>query len=163
MLKLYTFVDKSKNEKIVVNMPWYKYFSKYRVTNSLDETDVELVSKVENTSIINNSTIESKFLNMPIGIGDLSEGCKTLLCINHAIKTKTADQYIFNITSCGGNAIQYLAENMTKDADVYAIVEHSDFGYGKDAHIQIDDDKTYTDTMKASRDFIDKKLKQMGD
>lgn len=40
----------------------------------------------------------------PIGIDLLAEGCSSLLCITHAIKTNTVDQYIFNITSCGGNA-----------------------------------------------------------
>lgn len=84
-----------------IKIPWDEYFIKKRVTRFFDETDIKIVEAVENSSLLNASTIYGKFSDMPIGIGCLSEGCKTLLCINHAIKTEKITEYIFNITSCG--------------------------------------------------------------
>ena len=114
-----------------IKIPWADYFIKQKVTKYLDGTDIRIVNIVEESSLLNASTIYGKFSDMPIGIGDLSEGCKTLLCINHAIKTHNIANFIFNITSCGGNAINHLITEMTTDVDVYAYCEHKDFGKDK--------------------------------
>lgn len=157
MLKIYT-VNNLPTDKTKIRVPWDKYFKEKKVTKYIDDTDIKIVKCVEGTSIINNETIYGKFSDMPIGIGRLSEGCKTLLCINHAIKTKTADQYIFNITSCGGNAISYLAEVMTKDTDIYAYVEHSDFGNSENVRIQINDGEIIKDALEASSIHMKEKM-----
>lgn len=91
---------------------------------------------------------------MPIGIGNLSEGCKTLLCINHAIKTNTIDKYLFNITSCGGNAISYLAEVMAANIDVFACIEHGDLGLFSGVPIDINGE-IFMDALDASTRLID--------
>lgn len=153
MLKIYTLnnmpTDK-KNEKV----PWDEYFRNKKITKYFDESDAKIVRDVEETSLMNEETINGKFSGMPIGIGALSEGCKTLLCINHAIKTNTIKDYLFNITSCGGNAITYLADVMAKDTDVYAYVEHGDFGGSENTLIEIDGQR-FSDTLEASEKLLE--------
>lgn len=138
MLKIYT-LNNLPDGKEDIKVAWNSYFEEKKITKYFDESDIKIVRDVEKTALINNETIQGKFSDMPIGIECLSEGCKTLLCINHAIKTNTIEKYLFNITACGGNAISYLAEVMAKDIDVYAYVNHSDFGTSKSAYIQIND------------------------
>lgn len=149
MLKIYTHKE-TQSAKQDIKVPWDRYFIEHKVSKYIDDTDVEIVNNVENTSIINNNTIQGKFSNMPIGIGCLSEGCKTLLCINHAKKTNTINKYIFNITSCGGNAISYLAEQIARNVDIFVYVAHSDFGMSENANIQIDDGEIIRDALTAS-------------
>lgn len=91
---------------------------------------------------------------MPIGIGNLSEGCKTLLCINHAIKNNKHHNIIFNITSCGGNAISYLASNIALEHDVYVYCAHCDFGHSTNVNIKINNDKVYNDAILASQEYL---------
>lgn len=135
--------------KEIVKVPWDKYFKNEKITKYFDDTDKKIVADVEKTSLINSETIEGKFSDMPIGIGNLSEGCKTLLCINHAIKNGKIDSYLFNITSCGGNAISYLAEVMAKEVDIEAYVNHSDFGESENCNIEICG-RQFTNAMLAS-------------
>lgn len=153
MLKIYTIKNKIQHKEIL-ETPWDSYFEDKRITKYFDDTDIKIIKSVEETSLLNNETIYGKFSDMPIGIGCLSEGCKTLLCINHAIKTNTVGQYVFNITSCGGNAIAYLAEKMASDIDVYVYVNHSDFGMSNNVRIQINDGKELNDTLTASNEHI---------
>lgn len=153
MLKIYTIKNKIQHKEIL-ETPWDSYFEDKRITKYFDDTDIKIIKGVEETSLLNNETIYGKFSDMPIGIGCLSEGCKTLLCINHAIKTNTVGQYVFNITSCGGNAIAYLAEKMASDIDVYVYVNHSDFGMSNNVRIQINDGKELNDTLTASNEHI---------
>lgn len=94
MLKI--VINILNTDKEIVKVPWDKYFKIEKITKYLDDTDKKIVESIEKTSLINNETIHGKFSDMPIGIGNLSEGCKTLLCINHAIKTNTIDKYLFN-------------------------------------------------------------------
>ena len=115
-------------DKEVIVLPWEKYFRKYKITKFFNKSDEEIIKEVENTALLNNETIQGKFSDMPIGIGGLSEGCKTLLCINHAIKSGTTTKYMFNITSCGPNAIEYLAASISKSADIHAYCKHADWG-----------------------------------
>ena len=93
MLKI--VINILNTDKEIVKVPWDKYFKIEKITKYLDDTDKKIVESIEKTSLINNETIHGKFSDMPIGIGNLSEGCKTLLCINHAIKTNTIDKYLF--------------------------------------------------------------------
>lgn len=153
MLKLYTNIE-LVNDKEYVAVPWAKYFRQNKITKYFDDTDTTTVSNVEGTSLINNETIQGKFSDMPIGIGCLSEGCKTLLCINHAIKTNTIKNYVFNITSCGGNAISYLAEVIASEIDVYAYSGHSDFGCSSTINMQINNGNVYTDALCASEEYV---------
>ena len=125
-------------DKEIINTPWDKYFRKFKITKYFDNSDIDIVRDVEKTTLINNDTIYGKFSDMPIGIGNMSEGCKTLLCINHAIKNGTVTNYVFNITSCGGNAVAYLITKMASDKDIYVIMEHSDFGHFNDSCVSID-------------------------
>lgn len=159
MLKLYT-KNKCPSDKEFIQVPWDKFFKQHKITKYFDESDRQIVENVEQTSLINSETINGKFSDMPIGIGCLSEGCKTLLCINHAIKTGTVNQYIFNITSCGGNAVAYLAKEMTKTTDVYATIEHSDFGKATECEIEINGQQICTDTFSASSALV--KAKNIG-
>lgn len=152
MLTLYTPGNIPKGKEIV-QVPWDEYFIDKKITKYFDDTDTEIVAKVEETSIINSNTIQGKFSDMPIGIGSLSEGCKTLLCINHAIKTKTIDKYVFNITSCGGNAVAYLAAEMAKDVDMQACIEHGNLGWFEGHPIKIKD-KVFYDSISASTELI---------
>lgn len=157
MLKLYTLGNLPEDKKNI-KVPWDSYFRTKKITNYFDDTDTAIVKNVEGTSIINNQTIHGKFSGMSIGIGCLSEGCKTLLCINHAIKTNTVDQYLFNITSCGGNAISYLAEVMAKKVDVYAYVYHSDFGISESALIQINNKNPIKGAIEAATAHMKEKM-----
>ena len=155
MLKLYTESEIPK-DKVRETIPWRNYFRKYKITKYLDESDKHIVEVVEKTSLVNNETIQGKFSDMPIGIGLLSEGCKTLLCINHAIKNNIADNFVFNITSCGGNAISYLATEMAEGNDIIAYLSHGNFGSSLYCNIQINDDTTiYKDATLASNKYID--------
>lgn len=149
MLKILS-MHKMPNHLKYIQVPWDKYFKENKVTKYLDSSDEEIIREIESTALLNNETIQGKFSEMPIGIGCLSEGCKTLLCINHAIKTKTIQQYIFNITSCGGNAISYLAGVIAKDIDIYVTVNHSDFGISNNVYIQIDDGEVINNAIQAS-------------
>lgn len=150
MLKI--VINILNTDKEIVKVPWDKYFLDNKITKYLDDTDKKIVESIEKTSLINNETIHGKFSDMPIGIGSLSEGCKTLLCINHAIKTNTIDKYLFNITSCGGNAISYLAEVMAKEVDIEVYVKHSDFGESESCNISING-KKFTDAILASSHY----------
>ena len=125
-----------------------------KIVINILNTDKKIVESIEKTSIINNETIHGKFSDMPIGIGNLSEGCKTLLCINHAIKTNTIDKYLFNITSCGGNAISYLAEVLAANIDVFACIEHGDLGLFSGVPIDINGE-IFMDALDASTRLID--------
>lgn len=155
MLKLYT-KNKMPNTKMVVTIPWKNYFRKYKITREFDDSDTQIIKAIEKTSIINNETIYGKFSDMPIGIGLLSEGCKTLLCINHAIKTGNISKYIFNIASCGGNAVSYLATEMAKETDINAYLNHGSFGSSLYCNIQINDNTTiYKDATLASNEYMD--------
>lgn len=138
-----------------IKIPWADYFIKQKVTKYLDETDIKIVKMVEGSSLLNTSTIYGKFSDMPIGIGELSEGCKTLLCINHAIKTKNITELIFNITSCGGNAINYLITEMDKSVDIKVYCEHKDFGKNKrDVKIKVGD-QIVTSIMDAKQAYME--------
>lgn len=150
MLKI-VFNSEDTNREIV-KVPWDKYFKREKITKYFDDTDRKIVEDVEKTSLINNNTIEGKFSDMPIGVGNLSEGCKTLLCINHAIKNDNVDKYLFNITSCGGNAISYLAEVMAKNVDIEVYVNHSDFGESEKCSIEIDGQQ-FSDAIIASNHY----------
>ena len=79
---------------------------------------------------------------------------QNLLCINHAIKTGTIENYIFNITSCGGNAIAYLAKVMAKDIDIYTCIDHSDLGVFEDVPIEIDG-RTFDNAFDAATYLIE--------
>lgn len=154
MLCLYAEKDIPGN-LLNIQFPWADYFVKQKVTKYLDETDVRIVKIVEESNLLNTSTIYGKFSDMPIGIGDLSEGCKTLLCINHAIKTKKNTDFIFNITSCGGNAINYLIIEMAKDILINAYCEHKDFGKNKkDIEIKIGNE-ILTSIIDAKRAYME--------
>lgn len=138
-----------------IKIPWDSYFRKQKVTKYLSDTDVKIVESVEGTNLLNNSTIYGKFSDMPISIGELSEGCKTLLCINHAIKVGNTKDIIFNITSCGGNAVNYLITEITRNVDVNAYCEHKDFGKNK-INIKVKvGDKILTSIRDAREAYID--------
>ena len=138
-----------------IKIPWNEYFIKKRVTRFFDETDIKIVEAVENSSLLNASTIYGKFSDMPIGSGCLSEGCKTLLCINHAIKTEKITEYIFNITSCGGNAINYLITVMAKDIDINCYCEHKDFGENRE-NIKVKvGNKVVTNILDAKQEYME--------
>lgn len=153
MLKILD-IKELPDDKEYIQVPWDSYFIDKKVTKYLDNSDSKIVADVEKTSLINNETIHGKFSDMPIGIGCLSEGCKTLLCINHAIKTGTINQHIFNITACGGNAVEYLATVMTADIDVYACIEHEDLGVFDNVHVEIAGE-IFTDAINASTRLIE--------
>ena len=153
---LYLYVEKDIPDNLLnIKVPWADYFIKQKVTKYLDETDIKIVKAVEESNLLNSSTIYGKFSDMPIGIGDLSEGCKTLLCINHAIKTKQIEALIFNITSCGGNAINYLITEIAKDIDINSYCEHKDFGKNKrDVKIKIGN-KIVTSVIDAKQAYME--------
>ena len=151
MLTLYT-PSKLPKEKEIIQVPWDEYFIDKKIAKYFDNTDIEIVENVEETSLFNSDTIQGKFSDMPIGIGQLSEGCKTLLCINHAIKTKMIGKIIFNITSCGGNGIAYLATVMAKDENIDACIEHGDLGWFN-APIKIGE-KEFNNSISASTELI---------
>ncbi len=153
MLKLFN-INTIPNDKEYIQVPWDSYFLNKKVTKYLDDTDTKIVESVENTALINNETIHGKFSDMPIGIGCMSEGCKTLLCINHAIKMNTVNQYLFNITACGGNAVEYLVKELAADVDVYACIEHGDLGLFSGVPIDING-KVFMDALDASTRLID--------
>lgn len=141
------------NDKRDIAIPWDEYFNEYKITREFNEYDEQIIKNVEKTSLLNNETIQGKFSDMPIGIGLLSEGCKTLLCINHAIKHKTEENFIFNITECGGNAISYLADTMAKKTNVYAYVEHYDLGVSETCNIMIGN-KIFSNAILAANELI---------
>lgn len=152
MLKLYTYPDLRPDLKEEAVL-WDNYFWHHKITKYFDDTDTAIVKAINPGAIVeSNPCFKNDY--PPIGIGLLAEGCASLLSINHAIKTDTVDQYLFNITSCGGNAISYLAEVMAKDIDINAIVYHGDFGISDKVNIQIDDKETYTDAITASSAYI---------
>lgn len=154
MLCLYIEKDIPDN-LLNIEIPWADYFIRQKVTKYLDETDIQIVEAVEKSSLINNSTIYGKFSDMPIGIGELSGGCKTLLCINHAIKTKNIKELIFNITSCGGNAINYLIADMAKSVDINVYCEHKDFGKNRsDVKVKVGD-RIVTSIMDAKQVYME--------
>lgn len=153
MLYLYS-PNRIPKDREIVKLPWLDYFEINKVTQYLDETDAKIVEDVEDTHLINNQTILSKFRNIPIDIGKLSEGCKTLLCINHAIKTNMIQNYIFNITSCGDNAIQYIVTTLASDVDIYAYSYHGNLGYFNNVELKINDE-LFNNSAYAAREFID--------
>ena len=140
---------------IDIKVPWDTYFIQKKVTKTLDTTDIQIVKTVEMSNLLNTSTIYGKFSDIPIGIGELSVGCKTLLCINHAIKYNKTAEYLFNITSCGGNAINYLITEMARSVDIYCYCEHKDFGKNKkNVEIKLGD-KLATTILDAKQIYMD--------
>lgn len=149
MLTLYTLGNIPKGKEIV-QVPWDEYFIDKKIAKYFDDT--EIVKSMQPRAIVEESEIFDKNYP-PIGIEQLSEGCKILLCINHAIKTKTLDKYVFNITSCDGNAVAYLATEMVKDVDMQACIEHGDLGWFEGHQIKIKD-KVFYDSISASTGLI---------
>lgn len=150
-----TLVSKKSlpNNKKIITIPWDVYFNTHKITKYFDKSDEKIIHDIEHTDLLNSETIHGKFSDMPIGVGCLSEGCKTLLCINHAIKTQTIGDYIFNITSCGGNAVSYLASVMAMDNDVTAYINHYDFGTSQECFIKIGE-KTFNDAIDAASELL---------
>lgn len=149
MLKIYER-NNIPADRIIEDFPWNNYFESQKVTKYFDDSDIEIVEDIEQTSLLNNSTIQGKFSDMPIGVGELSEGCKTVLCINHAIKTGMVNKYVFNITSCGGNAVDYLVKILAKNTDIFVIIEHTDLGYFENCSVEVNG-KIYTDWLSVSK------------
>jgi hypothetical protein len=157
MLKIFS-TNNIPKDKEYISVPWDKYFRQNKITKYFDESDEKIVHDVEQTSLINSETIQGKFSEMPIGVGKLSEGCKTLLCINYAIKNKTIKNYVFNITSCGGNAVAYLANTIAKDVNILVCIEHGDLGMFNNTNISVDGN-IFNDSIKASTYLIEQGVK----
>lgn len=152
MLKVYSKDRLESFNREFIRAPWDGYFRFKKVTSLLDVTDRKIVEAIEETHFTGNTTIYGKFSKTPIEIGEISEGCKTLLCINHAIKTNTINKYIFDITSCGSNAIEYLAKEIAKDVDIYVYSRHTRFG-ALECALSVND-KVFNNCFEASRYYL---------
>ena len=163
MLVIYTELDTIDLSKII-DVPADSYFEDEGVTSMLDESDNEIVRSIDGSELLNTSTIFGKFSKCPIEIGKLSDGCKVLLCINHAIKKKLNSKLIFDITDCGKNAIEYLATRMAVQNDVNVYCRHEDWGEATGCIIKLPCvEKTFDSLDKAIDAISDYEYKLFGD
>lgn len=77
------------------------YFNRYTV-DILDERAKEIVTRIDESELIDNYTMKSKFNDNLINTDRLSSGCKTALNIMYA-KDK-----IFDLRECGDNALDVI-------------------------------------------------------
>ena len=94
-----------KNKKIPKNMELILlndiYFNKFTVS-LLDEKAAEIISTIDNSEMLNNYAITSRFDGMVLNIDKLSTGCKTVLNVLYN------PEKVFDIRECGDNAIDVL-------------------------------------------------------
>lgn len=76
-------------------------FNKFTVS-LIDDKAAEIISKIDNSVMLSNYTISSKFDGGVLNIDKLSTGCKTVLNVLY-----NPDK-IFDIRECGDNAIDVL-------------------------------------------------------
>ena len=99
MITIYKKKQIPKNMELIVLNDIY--FNKFTVS-LIDDKAAEIISKIDNSVMLNNYTISSKFDGGVLNIDKLSTGCKTVLNVLY-----NPDK-IFDIRECGDNAIDVL-------------------------------------------------------
>lgn len=99
MITIYKKKKIPKNMKLILLNDIY--FNKYTVS-LIDEKAAEIISKIDNSLLLSNYTISSKFDGGMLNIDKLSTGCKTVLNIMYN------PEKIFDIRECGDNAIDVI-------------------------------------------------------
>lgn len=99
MITIYKKKQIPKNMELIVLNDIY--FNKFTVS-LIDDKAAEIISKIDNSVMLSNYTISSKFDGVVLNIDKLSTGCKTVLNVLY-----NPDK-IFDIRECGDNAIDVL-------------------------------------------------------
>ena len=99
MITIYKKKQIPKNMELIVLNDIY--FNKFTVS-MIDDKAAEIISKIDNSVMLSNYTISSKFDGGVLNIDKLSTGCKTVLNVLY-----NPDK-IFDIRECGDNAIDVL-------------------------------------------------------
>jgi hypothetical protein len=99
MITIYKKKQIPKNMELIVLNDIY--FNKFTVS-LIDDKAAEIISKIDNSVMLSNYTISSKFDGGVLNIDKLSTGCKTVLNVLY-----NPDK-IFDIRECGDNAIDVL-------------------------------------------------------
>ena len=99
MITIYKKKQIPKNMELIVLNDIY--FNKFTVS-LLNDKAAEIISKIDNSVMLSNYTISSKFDGVVLNIDKLSTGCKTVLNVLY-----NPDK-IFDIRECGDNAIDVL-------------------------------------------------------
>lgn len=99
MITIYKKKQIPKNMELIVLNDIY--FNKFTVS-LIDDKAAKIISKIDNSVMLSNYTISSKFDGGVLNIDKLSTGCKTVLNVLY-----NPDK-IFDIRECGDNAIDVL-------------------------------------------------------
>lgn len=99
MITIYKKKQIPKNMELIVLNDIY--FNKFTVS-LINDKAAEIISKIDNSVMLSNYTISSKFDGGVLNIDKLSTGCKTVLNVLY-----NPDK-IFDIRECGDNAIDVL-------------------------------------------------------
>lgn len=99
MITIYKKKQIPKNMELIVLNDIF--FNKFTVS-LIDDKAAEIISKIDNSVMLSNYTISSKFDGGVLNIDKLSTGCKTVLNVLY-----NPDK-IFDIRECGDNAIDVL-------------------------------------------------------
>ncbi len=99
MITIYKKKQIPKNMELIVLNDIY--FNKFTVS-LINDKAAKIISKIDNSVMLSNYTISSKFDGGVLNIDKLSTGCKTVLNVLY-----NPDK-IFDIRECGDNAIDVL-------------------------------------------------------
>lgn len=99
MITIYKKKQIPKNMELIVLNDIY--FNKFTVS-LIDDKAAKIILKIDNSVMLSNYTISSKFDGGVLNIDKLSTGCKTVLNVLY-----NPDK-IFDIRECGDNAIDVL-------------------------------------------------------
>lgn len=104
MINIYTDISINNRKKFLSNQT--KYLNFMTLKDGLDNIDKEILYNIDKAVCISDDKIEGIF--GVTDIGNISNGAKTVINLRHMLK-KSNECYI-DITSCGDNALDVLAD-----------------------------------------------------
>lgn len=149
MLEIITSKYEYKIEELKGKCNYIKYPETYLEEiifkeNGISDELKEIIKVIENTDVTEAGDLISKFTYKPIGISNLSEGCKIVIYIYYSIKVEKYKNEIINITGCGENAIEYILKNY-KDYNLKLFLGHYEIPLGVESKFKLNG-KEYSNT-----------------
>lgn len=108
MINIYTDVSSDNRKKFLSNQT--KYLNFMTLKDGLDSVDKEIIYNIDKAVCISDDKIDGIF-----GITDIeniSNGAKTVINLRHMLKH--SNECFIDITSCGDNALDVLADVLNK-------------------------------------------------
>lgn len=124
MINIYTSVKAAKQDgKSVILCNDTEFLSRIHYS-MLDNTDKELMAKIDHAAYI-----EGEIIRTPFGsttIYELSTGCKTVINLRHIIQDEVrVKSTVIRVTACGQNALEE-AFKIADNTEAMLLLEHTD-------------------------------------